>query len=433
MCNQVGITRGYDNESEENELMEKPRIFWGWYIVAASVVLSAYNVGLFSYGFTAFINPIAATYGWSYAQISLAMSLQGLESGALNPLLGMVVDRYPLRRLIFIGVFLLGLGMLWASRSTNLLSFYLGFIVMGFGSSLSTHMVPNTAIARWFRKDVGKASGIVAMGMGFGGAFVPLVVGLIDTCGWQQAFFLLALGVWLIGLPLCSFFRSRPEDYGLLPDGKPVSGANAPSAQFDKKPGSPIKKILKMRAFWQIGLVFIIQMSAATTVVTHMMPFLVSIGIERTSAGKIAMLIPIISLFARFPFGMLCDMFVKKHVMALALGLKCSGLFVGFLVGRGHVELIYLFVTLFGLGIAGVAPIRVPILREYFGTKNFGMIYGMGSVFFTLGLITAPPIAGWVFDTMQSYQPVWLVLAGLSLLCEINVATLPPTGVSIIR
>jgi len=42
-------------------------MFYGWYIIAAAVLLTNYNNGILGYGFTAFISPIAATFGWSYA------------------------------------------------------------------------------------------------------------------------------------------------------------------------------------------------------------------------------------------------------------------------------------------------------------------------------------------------------------------------------
>ena len=97
--------------------MRRPRIFWGWYMVAASVALAAYNSGMFVYGFTAFINPIEATFGWSRAQISLATSLLGLESGTMAPFLGMAVDRWPARRLVLVGVVVWGCGAVWISQA----------------------------------------------------------------------------------------------------------------------------------------------------------------------------------------------------------------------------------------------------------------------------------------------------------------------------
>jgi len=406
----------------------KPRIFWGWHIVAASIALSAYNSGMFVYGFTAFIDPIAATFGWSYAQISLATSFRGLESGTMNPLLGVVVDRWSSKKLVFIGVIITGLGTLWISQITNLFMFYVGFLIMGLGSSLGIYMVPQTSVVRWFKKDVGKASGAVTMGMGLSGLLIPLMVILIDTLGWQNALVFLGFGMWILGIPLSFVFRSKPEDYGLLPDGRPDPDLKSSEGGSMYEFSTGVGEALKMRAFWHIGLASTIQMGSVMAVVTHVMPYFESVGIERATAGKVAMLIPFISLFARLPFGWLCDIFTKKYVMALAISLKCVGLLLFWFIGQGYTWLIVLFVIIFGLGSGGMMSPRTPILREYFGIRRFGTIFGLASVFVTAGTVVAPPVAGWVFDTMGTYLPVWLVLSAAALMGVILIVTTPPAS-----
>ncbi|MFC1885754.1 MFS transporter [Thermodesulfobacteriota bacterium] len=405
--------------------MKKPRIFWGWYIVAAGVALSAYNSGMFVYGFTAFIGPIAATFGWSYAQISLATSLRGLESGALNPLLGVLVDRWPSKRLVLIGVIILGIGVIWVSQAASLVMFYIGFLFLGLGSSLAAFMVPQATMVRWFEKDIGKASGVLAMGMGISGAFIPVTVRLIDAFGWQQSLIFLAFGMFAIGIPLSFVFRSRPEDYGLLPDGKPQTDIKRADVKNSYGFGTTTGDAIRMRAFWHIGIACTLQMSAVMAVNTHVMPYLESIGIERTTAGTVAMFIPLTSLIARFPFGFLCDIVVKKYVMALALLLKSIGLICFWFLGNGHPELILPCVIFFGLGSGGMTAPRTPILREYFGTKNFGTIFGLTSIFFTIGMVISPTLAGWVFDSTGSYQPVWLAMSGTTLAGAIIIITAP--------
>ena len=67
-------------------------MFYGWYIVGASVLMSAVIGGVGFYGFTALVDPLVATFGWSYAQISFARTIRGLQGGIMNPLMGMVVD-----------------------------------------------------------------------------------------------------------------------------------------------------------------------------------------------------------------------------------------------------------------------------------------------------------------------------------------------------
>ncbi|MFC1871894.1 hypothetical protein ACFLYF_05835 [Chloroflexota bacterium] len=76
------------------------RVFYGWWIVSAMVLISAYVAGVIFFGFTAVFEPIADEYGWSYAQISFAASIRGLEMSLLAPLVVFLIDRWrPRRRL----------------------------------------------------------------------------------------------------------------------------------------------------------------------------------------------------------------------------------------------------------------------------------------------------------------------------------------------
>jgi len=161
-----------------------------------------YNSLLFIYGFSTFINPIISTFGWSYAQVSLAISVRSLTTGAMNPFLGALVDRWPARRLLIIGSIILGLGLLSLGWVTNLALFYGGFIRMGLGGSLATQLVPQTSVARWFRKNLGKANGIMGFSVALGGVAIPLLVMTIDTYGWQSTYIFAAIGIWILMIPL---------------------------------------------------------------------------------------------------------------------------------------------------------------------------------------------------------------------------------------
>ena len=82
--------------------MEK-KFFYGWWIVAACFFLAFYVGGIIFFGFTAFFDPLRKEFGWSYAQISFAASLRGLEMGIFAPVIGILVDRFGSRILIFCG------------------------------------------------------------------------------------------------------------------------------------------------------------------------------------------------------------------------------------------------------------------------------------------------------------------------------------------
>ncbi|MFC2067393.1 MFS transporter [Chloroflexota bacterium] len=400
-------------------------VFFGWFIVAAGVLIGTYHGGAIGFGFTAFIAPIAATFGWSYAQISLGLSFRGLEVGALDPFVGMAVDRWSAKRLVFIGVVLYGLGLVCISQASNLAMYYVGFLILGLGNSLSIHVVPQTTIARWFRRDLGKASGVLALGGSLGGVLVPVLVIMIDAYSWQTSLLVLALGFWAIGIPLSFIFRTSPEAYGLLPDGKPQYEVKGPSSLESYDFSVRVKDALKMRAFWHLSIASLLQMGSIHAGITHVMPYLASLGVGRSTAGTVAMIIPLLSLSARVPFGWLSDKFRKTYVMAVSAALTSAGMFLFWMIDGSNLWSMIAFAVVFGLGLGGPSPLRTPIVREYFGIKNFGTIYGLMGVSNMLSLLIYPPVAGWVYDTLGIYGPIWLIFGAASAIGVAIMVTTP--------
>jgi MFS family permease len=338
----------------------------------------------------------------------------------------MAVDRWPAKRLALIGIVLFGLGLFYLSRVTNLAMFYIGSMIMALGSSLAITMVPTTTIARWFKRDIGKASGMLATGTGIGGVFIPLLVKMIDMYGWENALLMSAVSSWVIGIPLSFLFLSRPEDHGMLPDGKSQDDSGSGSIPMAQGVNNDVTSIIKTRAFWYIGAASLFQMAAMNAAVVHMMPCLTSVGMKRSSASLVAMLVPLVSLPVRLPFGMLADVFKKKYVMAVSIFLLGVGTLLFRFIDGSSFALTLVFAIALGFGMGGFMPLRPPIIREYFGTQSFGTIFGLTSIFITIGAVTSPPIAGWVYDTFGTYNPIWLILGGLTMVGAMVMLIIPP-------
>ncbi len=109
---------------------KRSKVFYGWYIVGASLLITLYTGGVVHFGFTAVFEPIAEEFGWSYATISLASSLRGFEMGLLAPVAGFLVDRWGPRKLIFGGSILICLGFWLLSRVSSLAMFYRAFALI---------------------------------------------------------------------------------------------------------------------------------------------------------------------------------------------------------------------------------------------------------------------------------------------------------------
>jgi MFS family permease len=397
------------------------KVFYGWWVVFACFLIGFYVSGTIHYGFTAFFEPIVKETGWSYTQGSIAASLRGLEEGIFPPVIGFLVDRFSPRRLIFCGTLAIGFGLILLSWADSLAMFYGAFVPLALGLSACTDIVLMTAVANWFRRNTGRALGIMACGFGASGILVPVIVRLIDLYQWRSTLIILGLGMWLLGIPLSFVVRHKPEQYGYLPDGETsVEQVSTPKSQ-DGKVG--FKEALRNRDFWHISITEVTRVMVITAVTTHVMPYLSSLGMSRSRATLVATSIPLLSIIGRLGFGWLGDIFDKRYIMAGIFVFMGAGL-----LAFSYVQmtwLIFPFLILFPLSW-GAMVLRGSILREHFGMASFGRLLGIIMGIATIGRLIGPSLAGWTYDNLGSYHPIWLIFAGMTIIPVILMLTLKP-------
>jgi len=388
-------------------------LYYGWWIVLACFIINLYVGGIIFFSFTAFFEPIHQEFGWSYTQISLATSLRGLEMGIFAPIVGFLVDRFGSRKLLLGGTIVIGIGLVLLSFTQSLLMFYLCFLFIALGAGGCTSVVTMTAVAIWFKKNVGLALGIMASGFGAGGLIIPLIVSMIDASGWRLTLVILGVGMWLLGVPLSLIVRDRPDQLGLSPDG-PLTESSTTSDQGEspEKTKRAFLEMIKKRSFLYLNIAETVRMMTVTAVVTHLMPYLSSIGIPRAASGAVAAALPLVSIVGRFGFGWWGDRFDKRIVLATTFFLMSAGVFAFCYVQSFWVLL--LFILLFAPGFGGSMVLRGAILQEYYGMASFGKMLGIVLGSASIGGIIGPTLAGWAFDTLGSYTSVWYGLCGIS-------------------
>ena len=62
----------------------------------------------------------------------------------------------------------------------------------------------------------------------------------------------------------------------------------------------------------------------------------------------------------------------------------------------------YALSVVFGLAYGGVMPLYAVLVREYFGAKIMGTVFGAVSAFASLGMALGPWAGGLVFDTFHN-------------------------------
>jgi MFS family permease len=394
------------------------RPFYGWHIVAASFIIAFYVAGAVFYGFTTIFKPIVEEFGWSYAQVSLAASLRGVESGLLAPVVGLLVDRLGPRRVVFSGGCLAAFGMFMLSRVGSLAGFYIAFGLIAVAISTCTVTVLMTAVSNWFHRKVGLAMSIVSCGFGAAGLMVFIMARMVDAYGWRPTVQGLGIGMLVVILPLAFLLRHKPQQYGYLPDGDTLPQTETSTGKTSSdvmEYGLTIQQALRTRTFWLIAVLFVCHHLIIGTTVTHVMPYLTDVGLSTTIASLGASGIPLASIVGRMVFGSLGDRVSRKKLMVLMFAMVSLGLLSFEIVGTFALAGVIGFLALLGIGYGGFNAIRPAFTREVFGTKQYGTIFGCLVGMGMFGNIAGPYIAGKLFDIQGSYENVWLIFAVVAL------------------
>ncbi len=404
-------------------------VFYGWWIVAAGCISQAYTSGAFWQGFGAFFDPIVAQFGWSRAITSVSQSLQRTESGMIAPFVGFFIDRFGPRNVMLGGVFVTGIGFIFLSRIDSLWQFYLAFMLITVGLSFGSFMVVTTAVANWFVVRRSRALAIMSAGSGIGGLLVPAVVWIIAATDWRTGLFVIGIGYWVTGIPVAMVMRSRPEDYGYLPDGAATSQEGSEETPSESAPAKEAevaftaREALMTRAFWQM----ILAMGSGQLIMSasiHQIPALSSFGISRGAAGMVIMGVSLISMSGRITCGFLGDVIDKRIVLAFSFACQFLGTLM--FAYTGNLWHLLGFMLFWGIGMGASIPVRFALLADYFGRRHFGSILGVMMTTSAVFGIVSPVFVGWMYDLNGNYRDPFLILSGTVLISIPLILTLKP-------
>ena len=385
-------------------------LFYGWWLsLLAALVMVIGTVPLFQ-GMTAWFVVLEQTFGWNRAQLALAFSLTRVEGSVVGPVSGFLIDRLGPRRMVLIGMLVLGLGFLLFSQIQGLWQFYLVFIVMSAGAGLGTWMPMMTVLNSWFLRRRSTAMAIAMEGYSLGGVLlVPLLAwaiapDIVGRPGWRATAFAVGVFVIVVAFPLSRLVRNRPEDYGASPDGDPPRTAAArpgqPPAAGDQ-PGYTWQQAIRTRAFWLITWGHACSSIIIVTIMVHLGPMLTDRGFSLQTVGWVVSLQTAVSAISNLAGGYIGDRMPVRFALFGFSSLQSVALIV--LLVANSVAMVMLFAVLMGIGFGGRNPMTTSIRGVYFGRQAFASITGISMVPMNVLLLVAPLFAGIMFDLRGSY------------------------------
>ena len=390
----------------------------------------AITAGINFHGFGNFIIPLSREFGWSRTTISTIFSVARLESGLLGPLEGWAVDRVGPRRLMVVGIPLMGIGYIAMSRINGLLAFFLVYVFMiSLGSSLGVSTPITAAVANWFNKRRGLAFGIMWSGVGIGGLFVPAIGWLIESYDWRNASMIVGLFIAVIGLPIAVVMRHRPEQYGYYPDGRvPEEVRNSKQAQRPVLPDLTgdftAGEALRTSSFWFLSLSIMSRSVVSGGIGLHFVPFFVDLGASNVTAAALAGSVGLMSIPGRFGLSALGDYVNKRYVMCVSLALMSVSII--FMARAQSVSAVIPVLVAYAAAQGGISVIPQSLIADYFGRRSYATIQGFRSTIQMLGIIAGPIISGYVFDTTGSYEYAFLGFSAAAIVSMVLVFMAKP-------
>jgi nitrate/nitrite transporter NarK len=427
-----------DIHATEKAGKTRPRIFYGWYIVVASVAANTIFSAAYFQGFGVLIIPIERTFGWDRWVISAAMSLRQLESGILSPAVGFLLDRFSARKLIFWSAVISGAGFLGLAFTNGIAAFFLFFVITSLGASGVSHAVTwPVLISRWFRRNRGLAIGLAVTGPIFGSPIVILNAHIEEAHGWRVV--LLGYGiVILIGVTLLSMLvRDRPEPYGLRLDGDPPEeGASTerPAGPSPRRPdsGLTLHAVFRTKEFWLFTSYLAGTFTVNSAFQVHMIPyFQQDMGLTSAWAAVIMSMVFILSGIGRVGGGYLLDKIDYRLVLAVVAAIMGFSLLYLQVVDVKTVSGTLPFALMFGVSFGCLVPMRGAVGSIMFGTRAIGGVLGILQGAPVAAGVIGPLVMGIIFDLKGNYSVgIWGLIVISALMVPLSLAMASPADLA---
>ncbi len=385
---------------------------YGWIITLTgmAVLFACLGLGRFSLGML--LPSMGSSLDLNYSQMGLIGT--GNFAGYMISvvLAGIVAGAIGARWTISIGLVLVGGSMILISRAAGYMEVMSLYVATGIGSGLAN--IPMMGlVSHWFTKsNRGRAAGTILSGNGvaivFAGLFVPWVNTSMGAEGWRTGWLTIGVICLVIATVASIFLRNEPAEKGTTPLG-----------EIEPLPISPIqdtKKEQRSNKWTMVHLGCIFALFGATYVVyvTFIVITLVSErGFGENTAGIFWAVFGGLSIFSGPLFGYLSDRLGRKVGLMLV--------YILFTISYVLVALdlpnpfLYASIAIFGLTVWSIPTIMSAAVGDYTGPLRAVRALGFITLFFGVGQITGPAVAGLTADITGTFSIAFWLCAFLSL------------------
>jgi OFA family oxalate/formate antiporter-like MFS transporter len=371
---------------------------WGQLVLGIVAMAMIANL---QYGWTLFVDPIAARHGWSRAAIQVAFTIFVLTETWLVPIEGWFVDKFGPRPVVMVGGLLCGLGWFINSFADSLPLLYLAAVVSGVGAGAVYGTCVGNAL-KWFPDRRGLAAGLTAAGFGAGSAVTILPISaMIKNQGYEAAFLYFGIGQGII-VVLVSLFLARAPEHK-----KADQVATVQQTKRDYKPS----EVLRQPVFWVMYSMFVMVAAGGLMATAQLGSIARDFKVFDVEVSMMGLTLPALTFalaidrvlngLTRPFFGWVSDKIGREPTMFIAFSIEAVGILALFHYGHNPVAFVVLTgIVFFAWGeIYSLFP---STCADTFGSKfasaNAGLLYtakGTASLLVPLSAVLASAAGGW--------------------------------------
>ena len=369
----------------------------GWGVLAAAFTgVMVSFAPIVPYTFSLFLDPLHAAFGWKREAMGGAFALAAITVALVSPLIGILLDRFPPRRIILPGILVFAAGLAALSRlSPHILQFYVTFFVIGLVANATAQFAYTRTILTWFTSYRGLALALLLTGSGIGSILIPpLTEWMIQHHGWRSGFLLLG-GIATLGFPFTALLvRNRPE-------------AAIVRSEHHSDASMTVAAALRTAAFWILAFITILSAFSENGLVTNLASILTQHGVL---AGTAALALSVrggAGIVGRLGIGYAIDRVSPERIQSLVLALAAAGTLIIAFAGAAWPAI--LGAAILGVGLGSEADVGPYLLARYFGRRHFSVLYGLTWTAYAVGGATGPLWIGHLYDRAGAYLPRFIV------------------------
>ena len=397
----------------------RPRFFYGWLVVIATVLAGAVQSGGSVWGASVFASHMTDELGWTRSAFFGAFTLRAIVGGVLSPFIGPLQDtRSGPRVLMLLTGLTMGFSLITLKWVDNIVLYYLLFGALGALTMVGgAEMLIVAIVPKWFVRMRGRAVALASTGTAMGPLFFPFLVhGIISLVGWRDAWVVLGIGSMVIMVPLALMVRSRPEDIGLLPDGAREPTPEASSVQRREQSARQQaraersmtrRQAMRTYAFWLLVLAFFLAMLGMGGFHANWIPYFEDIGFSPAVGAWAATAYGVCSISIRLVWGLVADRFPVRYLLVVQALLTAVSIML--FLNITNVTTLVIAGASHGLALGGFFILRPLIIANYFGRQHLGAINGILRPFVTLSGAVSPLLIAGMFDIFGTYREAFLL------------------------